>query len=75
MRVSLKKVSQEQLELVKKFEYLRDTFRLRCYERIIMFFMLFWLKHLALGESNLVYAKAMYDDVWEQAKKRGRRNK
>jgi hypothetical protein len=72
MKIAFKKVSQEQLELVKKFEYLRDTFRLRFYERIMMFVMLWWLGHFPLGETKLMYAKLMYGDVRRQAKKRGK---
>lgn len=73
MKLSLKKVSQDQLELVKKLEYLRNTFRLRFYESITMDVMLFWLKHFPLAESKLVYAEMMYGDMRKQAKKRGKR--
>ena len=73
MKLSLKKVSQDQLELVKKLEYLRNTFRLRFYESITMSMMLFWLKHFPLADSKLVYASMMYGDMRRQAKKRGKR--
>jgi len=73
MKLSIKKVSQEQLRLVKQFEFLRDTFRLRFYERATMWIMLWWLKHLQMNESRLAIAESMYSDVKKSAKKRGRR--
>jgi hypothetical protein len=73
MKISVKNISPEQLRLVKQFEFLRDTFRLRFYERATMWIMLWWLKHLQLSDGRLAIAESMYDDVKKSAKKRGRR--
>ena len=73
MKLSIKKVSREQLELVRKFEYLRDTFRLRIYERFVMYLMLSWLRHFQLGDVKLAVASSYYSDMKKWSKKRGRR--
>jgi len=72
MKISVKKVSREQLELVRKFEFLRDTFRLRFYERFVMYLMLSWLRHFQLGEVKLAVANSYYSDMKKWSKKRGK---